>query len=103
MRIADAVYNTASPDIVENGVKSPFSKPKNSYETNFFDGLQMGDSSEAETLVDSDNDVLTSEEKKVLNRVADDLARLGRVKRVGLGVKEKEDFLKVWKKTRKVI
>jgi hypothetical protein len=35
--------------------------------------------------------------------VADDLARLGRVKRVGLGVKEKEDFVRVWKKTRKVL
>jgi hypothetical protein len=65
----------------------------------------MGDSvSSAETLVsDHDSEALTSEERKVLDRVADDLARLGRVKRVGLGVKEKEDFVRVWKKTRKVL
>jgi hypothetical protein len=98
------VYNTASPEIKTNGVKSPFAKP-NSYETNFFDGLQMGDSvSSAETLVsDHDSEALSSEERKVLDRVADDLARLGRVKRVGLGVKEKEDFVRVWTKTRKVL
>jgi len=86
------------------GIKSPFAKP-NSYETNFFDGLDMGDNlSSADTLVsDFDSDELSTEERKVLDRVADDLARLGRVKRVGLGVKEKVDFLKVWKKTRKVI
>jgi hypothetical protein len=104
VRIADAVYNTASPELKQNGVRSPFSKP-NSYETNFFDGMQLGDSlSSAETLVsDADGEALTSEERKILDRVADDLARLGRVKRVGLGVKEKEDFVKVWKKTRKVL
>jgi hypothetical protein len=28
--------------------------------------------------------------------VGEDLARLGRVKRVGLGVEEKIEFLKVW-------
>ena len=35
-------------------------------------------------------------EKKVLDRVADALARLGRVKRVGLGVKDKDGFVKAW-------
>jgi hypothetical protein len=104
VRIADAVYNTAASSLKQNGTKSPFTKP-NSYETNFFDGIQLGDSvSSAETLVDhAESEGLSLEETRVLDRIADDLARLGRVKRVGLGVKDKEAFLKVWKKTRKVI
>jgi hypothetical protein len=45
------------------------------------------------------NDVdgfVSEDEQKVLERVAEDLARLGRVKRVGLGVEDKVEFLKVW-------
>lgn len=41
------------------------------------------------------------QEQKVLERVAEDLARLGRVKRVGLGVEEKVEFLKVWSRRRR--
>ena len=37
-------------------------------------------------------------EKKVLDRVAEALARLGRVKRVGLNLKDKEGFVKTWTK-----
>lgn len=56
-------------------------------------------SSEAETLVGDDNDsALTKEEKAFLDKIAEALARLGRVKRVGLGVKEKEDFIAMWTK-----
>lgn len=43
---------------------------------------------------------LTPAEKAVLDYVGESLARLGRVKRVGLGVKEKQDFLRLWTKTR---
>ena len=45
------------------------------------------------------NDVdgfVSEDEQKVLESVAEDLARLGRVKRVGLGVEDKVEFLKVW-------
>ncbi len=45
---------------------------------------------------------LNGDEKKLLDRVAEDLARLGRVKRVGLGVRQKVDFVQVWSKSRKV-
>jgi hypothetical protein len=45
---------------------------------------------------------MTGEEKKLLDRVAEDLARLGRAKRVGLGVQSKIAFIKVWKKTRTI-
>lgn len=55
--------------------------------------------SDADTLID-DEDGLEPEEKKLLDKVAEDLARLGRVKRVGLGVKEKEEFVRAWAKRR---
>ena len=40
------------------------------------------------------------EDRKLLDRVADALARLGRMQRVGLGVKEKRAFVKAWTKNR---
>ncbi|KIW02370.1 hypothetical protein, variant [Verruconis gallopava] len=96
VRIAEAVYNTA-PDA------KPVAARSNSYETSFFDEMQAGSTlSSSDTLVSSNGDELSHEERKVLDRVAEDLARLGRVKRVGLGVAEKIDFMKVWSKTRKI-
>jgi hypothetical protein len=61
-----------------------------------------GSFSSAETLMDDGKDGLTNEERKLLDRVADDLARLGRAKRVGLGVRNKVEFIKVWTKTRTI-
>jgi len=59
----------------------------------------MDVSSEAETLVGSDEDIgIQTEERAFLDKIADALARLGRVKRVGLGVKEKQDFIAMWTK-----
>lgn len=40
-------------------------------------------------------------EKDLLDHVGDSLARLGRVKRVGLGVREKKDFVRMWTKLRR--
>lgn len=40
-------------------------------------------------------------EKALLDQVGEALARLGRVKRVGLGVKEKQEFVRMWTKTRR--
>ncbi|QDS74806.1 hypothetical protein FKW77_002252 [Venturia effusa] len=99
VRIADAVYNTSAGDVRQRPGKS------SSYETNSVDEMQFGDSlSSAETLVsDGDGGSLDSNERKLLDRIGEDLARLGRVKRVGLGVKEKQEFVKVWTKTRKVL
>ncbi|KAI9815502.1 MAG: hypothetical protein M1827_002636 [Pycnora praestabilis] len=94
VRIAESVYNTSKT--------TPISK--SSYTTNFLDTLQAEDlaSSSSETLPSSDDgDSLGSEERKVLDRVAEALARLGRVKRVGLGVREKADFVKAWSRPRK--
>lgn len=44
---------------------------------------------------------MAAEEKGVLEWVGEALARLGRVKRVALGVKEKSDFVRAWKRKRR--
>lgn len=44
----------------------------------------------------NDDSELTKSEIAVLDYVGESLARLGRVKRVGLGVKEKQDFVDIW-------
>lgn len=83
-----------------NGVHKP------AYDANFFDSMPIGGSvSSSDTLVGSETaaaseDGLSGEERRVLERLGEDLARLGRVKRVGLGVREKIEFVKVWKKKR---
>ncbi|KAJ9650020.1 Lysophosphatidic acid:oleoyl-CoA acyltransferase 1 [Neophaeococcomyces mojaviensis] len=63
----------------------------------------LDNSSEAETLVEQDeSDVTpTRDEKAFLDKIAEALARLGRVKRVSLGVKEKQEFVAMWTKTKK--
>jgi 1-acyl-sn-glycerol-3-phosphate acyltransferase len=69
VRIAEGVYNTAN---ATNGV----------HET---DG-QAGDGE------------VTAEEQKVLDKVAEALARLGRSKRVGLTLKDKSAFVEAWRR-----
>lgn len=44
--------------------------------------------------------MLDEEEKRVLDRIGEALARLGRVKRVGVGVREKVEFVRVWGRRR---
>lgn len=79
-------------------------KQKAPYDENFFDKNGIGVSfSSAETLTGEEEDGdIDVEERKVLDHVADDLARLGRAKRVGLGVKDKINFVKMWTKTRRI-
>ena len=73
----------------------------------FFDSFQAEDSaatsSSSETLVSPGESkaVMTSEEQRFLEKIGDALARLGRVKRVGLGVKEKAAFVEAWVKHRR--
>ena len=58
--------------------------------------------SSSDTLLSSeDADNMNAAEKRVLDKVAEALARLGRVKRVGLGVKDKDEFVKAWTKQRR--
>ncbi|MCJ1368809.1 hypothetical protein MMC20_000016 [Loxospora ochrophaea] len=60
-------------------------------------------SSSSDTLLgyEESGDGTTPAEKLVLDKVGESLARLGRVKRVGLGVKEKLDFINTWTKQRR--
>ena len=95
VRIAECVYNTPQ-------TAPPTSA--NSFATNFLDSLQddAASRSSSETLLGSEEgEVKNAAEKRVLDRVAEALARLGRVKRVGLGVKEKQEFIKAWTKQRR--
>jgi len=95
VRIAEAIYNTAAVAEVKENAKAGGSYIQ--------DDMNLRESPSSETLLgESDAEGLTVHDRKVLDRVADDLARLGRVKRVGLGVKEKIDFVKAWSKTRRI-
>lgn len=57
---------------------------------------------DSECLLNDDNDSSMSKEQRAfLDRIAEALARLGRVKRVGLGVEDKKDFIAMWTKTKR--
>ena len=63
------------------------------------DSLREERASSSETLIGSEEgESMSAVEKRVLERVAEALARLGRVKRVGLGLKDKQSFVKAWTK-----
>lgn len=63
-------------------------------EANFFDTLDAqkvaGDDTESD-------EGLSEQESRILDAVAEALARLGRVKRVGLGREEKQGFVQAWR------
>jgi 1-acylglycerol-3-phosphate O-acyltransferase len=63
---------------------------RNGFESNYFDTLPSSHKPQADRGV-------TPTEQKALDAVADDLARLGRVKRVDLGLEEKVRFVEVWR------
>jgi hypothetical protein len=95
VRIAEVVYNTAKPT-------DPIAEKKERYLTNFLDALgddsAMTSSTDTLTSVAEQNGEVNAEEKRVLDKVGEALARLGRVKRVGLTVKEKAAFVEAWSK-----
>ncbi|KAF2001511.1 hypothetical protein P154DRAFT_164240 [Amniculicola lignicola CBS 123094] len=92
VRIARSVFNTQT-----NGVKKAAGV---GYDTNIFDSPEFRDR-HVETNEEGGDEEISIREQELLDRVAEDLARLGRVKRVGLDVKDKIDFVKVWQKTKK--
>lgn len=129
MRIAEPVRNTAAGARAAQQQQQQQLKPAgrssavpNTYATNFLDTLNDDDedgddedsaAGEGESVVSGRSvDVVTGreddgsagvseDERKVLDRVAEALARLGRVKRVGLGVAEKVEFARMWTKKRR--
>ncbi|TKA63050.1 hypothetical protein B0A55_12226 [Friedmanniomyces simplex] len=73
---------------------------RGSFESNFFDTLQASPAQKVAGDISDDegNGAVTEAERRVLDAVAEDLARLGRVKRVDLGVEEKARFVEAWGK-----
>lgn len=73
------------------------------FESNYFDTLQRSPEQQAVDARPGGDDAraagveLEQGEQRMLDEVADNLARLGRVKRVDLGVEEKEKFVQAWK------
>ncbi|KAI9734087.1 MAG: hypothetical protein M1818_007025 [Claussenomyces sp. TS43310] len=96
VRIAEVVYNT--------GKFADLDK-KERYLTNSLDTLgedpAMMSSTETLTNVTSQNDEIKPHERRVLDKVGEALARLGRVKRVGLTLKDKAAFVEAWSKRRR--
>lgn len=86
VRIAEYVTNSRS------AIDAPPARStrQSTYNSNYLD-----------TLEDEDEGGVTAGEKAFLDLVGESLARLGRVKRVGLGVKEKQEFMVKWSRTRK--
>lgn len=82
VRIAESVYNTSYSS-------SMGSSKQNSLRNQ---GTLLG--------LEENNDV-SLDEKTVLDKVAEALARLGRVKRVGLSAMDKEAFVKAWTRQRR--
>lgn len=70
--------------------------------SNFLDTLgedsAMTSSTDTSSGSMSPDDGLSSGEKEMLDTVGEALARLGRVKRVGLSVKDKISFIESWSK-----
>jgi hypothetical protein len=97
VRIAEVVYNTSNPDAV--------AEKKAKYLTNILDQMAedsaMTSSTDTLTSLSDPNEEVNAEEKRILDKVGEALARLGRVKRVGLTVKDKAAFVEAWSKRRR--
>lgn len=90
VRIAEPTYNDSAPTAMVEEVPL-----RNSYQTNLLDDLHP----RAPLRQDAEGE-LNDSEKKVLDHIGEALARLGRVKRLGLGLEDKEKFVQVWSKRR---
>jgi len=89
VRIAEVIYNTSKPT----------DEKKDRYLTNVLDTMAEDSAmtSSTDTLASVGEQVeLSAEEKRILDKVGEALARLGRVKRVGLTVRDKTAFIDAW-------
>lgn len=89
VRIAEVTHNTSLPTAM---TETPI---RNTYETNLLDDLHPRMPNTPNPGGD-----LNDSERKVLDHIGEALARLGRVKRLGLGVEDKTKFVQVWSKRR---
>ena len=86
VRIAESVRNTSEAPTTRSASGS---------------GELVDRASSSDTLLGSeDTDITTSAQKKVLDKVGEALARLGRVKRVGLDLKDKQAFVTAYSKAK---
>ncbi|EEH11733.1 conserved hypothetical protein [Histoplasma capsulatum G186AR] len=102
VRIAESVLlptqtKSTKNNNIHNGSRLGPTDGQPSYDHNYFNAL---DARLAESRMDLDAS-LTSMEQTLLNQVGESLARLGRVRRVGLGAKDKQQFVKLWTTTGK--
>jgi len=77
---------------------------KDKFLTNILDSLAEDSAmtSSTDTLTSlGDQSEINAEERRILDKVGEALARLGRVKRVGLTVRDKATFVEVWSKRKK--
>ncbi|KAI4268946.1 MAG: hypothetical protein L6R38_007664 [Xanthoria sp. 2 TBL-2021] len=87
VRIAESLQNTSRPPTKD---------------TKYSESVHDDTASSSDTLLGSeDAEGMNSAEKIVLIKVAEALARLGRVKRVGLGVEDKIRFVNAWSRRRR--
>ncbi|KAH7342368.1 hypothetical protein BKA65DRAFT_503963 [Rhexocercosporidium sp. MPI-PUGE-AT-0058] len=98
VRIAEVVYNTSKPT-------DQAAELRDRYLTNFLDtlGEDSAMTSSTDTLISLGDQAaeVNPDERRVLDKVGEALARLGRVKRVGLTLKDKVVFVQAWSKRRK--
>ncbi|KAJ5616593.1 hypothetical protein N7537_001707 [Penicillium hordei] len=78
-------------ECITNSQNATDSTRKSTYNTNYLDTLDQNGQEEQ----------LSRGEKALLDNVGESLARLGRVKRVGLGVKDKQEFSRAWSQSRR--
>lgn len=101
VRIARHMYNNRSLDTPHAKDVPKASGVDMGFDTNIWDSPHMRngvkhDGGDGDSEDEDGQKGISGEEQKVLDRVGEDLARLGRVKRVGLGVDTKIDFVRVW-------
>lgn len=106
VRIATRIYNSPS---IDSPIRESDRAIGSGYDHNISHAADSRNNVNSGLERETGMHVMTSEaegevsvqEQKVLDRVAEDLARLGRVKRVGLDMVKKIEFLKVWLKRRR--
>lgn len=99
---ASTSYDTPPSKNLRNSSAGRSSTGGSGFETNFFDTLETSPAEKVpgDSESNASQEDLNEPERRVLDAVADTLARLGRVKRVGLGVEEKDKFIEAWAKGR---
>lgn len=97
VRIARSMYNNPGLDSPRKEKAEVSGASLESDEDDIFNAPQVRNGGKGEGGAGG----VSEQEQKVLDRVGEDLARLGRVKRVGLGVPDKVEFVRVWTKRRR--